>query len=178
MFPPGSNCQGNPGTECTYFEILAQDFTQLFSPLNPANLPMQKDAHGNCKSVFPHDFIKVNTLFEVIRAAGGYKAWSDKHQAYDIVNGPSGNGVDELHVPEVNSLIVNGGVANGVDVAGSLALCDGVTNSLPLAKVSDYTTCEPAIIAYDDVKVQAVINEIEGRTSDGARRAPIPTILG
>ncbi len=46
LFPPGSNCQGNPGTECTYFEILAKDFTQLFSPIDPANLPMHKDVHG------------------------------------------------------------------------------------------------------------------------------------
>ncbi len=29
--------------------------------------------------VYPHDFLKVNTLFEVVRAAGGYTAWSDKH---------------------------------------------------------------------------------------------------
>ena len=70
LFPPGSNCQGNPGTECTYFEILASDFTQLFSPLNSANLPMAKHHDGTCKPVFPHEFIKVNTAFEVIHAAG------------------------------------------------------------------------------------------------------------
>jgi hypothetical protein len=60
----------------------------------------------------------------------------------------------------------------------SLALCDGTKNSLPLAKVSDYTSCEPSVMAYDDVKVQAVINEIDGKTSDGSKRAPVPTILG
>jgi len=37
-------------------------------------------------------------------------AWSDKHPSYDLVNGPSGNGVDDLYTPEINSLIVNGGV--------------------------------------------------------------------
>jgi len=178
LFAPGSNCQGNPGTECTNFEILENDFTQLFSPINPANLPLQKDAKGNCKPVYPHDFIKVNTLFEVIHKAGGYTAWSDKHPAYDLVNGPSGKGVDDLYTPEINSLIVNGGVVNGVDLTGSLALCDGVTNSLPLKKVSDYTNCEPSVMAYDDVKVQAVINEIDGKTSDGSKSAPVPTILG
>jgi hypothetical protein len=178
LFPPGSNCAGNPGTECTYFEILNQDFTQLFSPINPANLPMRKTPEGRCNPVFPHEFIQVNTLFEVVHAAGGYTAWADKHPAYDLVNGPSGQGVDELYTPEINSLIVNGGVVNGVDLTGSLALCDGVTNSLPLAKVSDYTNCEPSVMAYDDVKVQAVINEIDGKTADGARRAPVPTVLG
>jgi len=178
LFPPGSNCQGDPGTECTQFEILEKDFTQLFSPIDPGNLPLRKDAHGNCTPVFPHDFIKVNTIFEVIRAACGYTAWSDKHPAYDLVNGPSGKGVIDLYTPEINSLVANGGVVNGVDLTGSLALCDGVTNSLPLAKVDDYTTCEPTVAAYDDVKVQAIINEIDGKTSDGAKHAPVPTILG
>ena len=178
LYPPGSNCQGNPGTECTNFEILAKDFTQIFSPIDPGNLPLEKDAKGNCKPVYPHDFIKVNTVFEVIRKAGGYTAWSDKHQAYDLVNGPSGKGVDDLYTPEINSLIVNGGVVNGVDLTGSLKLCDGTTNSLPLKKVSDYTTCMPSVMAYDDTKVQAVVNEIDGKTSDGSHRAPVPTILG
>ena len=120
----------------------------------------------------------MNTIFEVIRAAGGYTAWADKHPAYDLVNGPSGKGVVDLYTPEINSPIANGGVVNGVDLTGSLALCDGVTNSLPLAKVDDYTTCEPAVMAYDDVKVQAVINQIDGMTSDGTKHAPVPTILG
>ena len=178
LYPPGSNCQGSPGTECTNFEILAKDFTRIFSPIDPGNLPLHKDAKGNCTPVYPHDFIKVNTLFEVIHQAGGYTAWSDKHQAYDLVNGPSGKGVDDLYVPEINSLIVNGGVVNGVNLSGSLALCDGVTNSLPLKKVSDYTTCMPSVMAYDDTKVQAVINEIDGKTSDGTKAAPVPAILG
>jgi arylsulfatase A-like enzyme len=178
LFPPGSNCQGNPGTEVTYFEILNEDFNQLLTPINPANLPMAPDKHGKCKPVYPHNFIKVNTVFEVIRANGGYTAWSDKHPAYELLSGPSGKGIDDLYTPEINSQIVNGGVVNGVDLTGSLALCDGVTNSLPLPKVSDYTTCEPTVMAYDDVKVQAVINEIDGKTSDGKHRAPVPTILG
>ena len=178
LYAPGSNCQGNPGTECTYFEILERDFTQLFSPINPSNLPLHKQADGKCTPVYPHDFIKVNTLFEVIHQAGGYTAWSDKHPAYDLANGPSGRGVDDLYTPEINSLIANGGVVNGVDLTGSLKLCDGVSNSLPLNKVSDYTTCEPSVMAYDNVKVQAVINQIDGRTSDGSRRAPVPVVFG
>lgn len=178
LFPPGSHCQGNPGTEATYFEIVEKDFTQLFSPIDPGNLPLAKDGEGHCTPVYPHEFIQVNTIFEVIRAAGGHTAWSDKHPAYDIVNGPSGAGVEDLYTPEVNSPIANGGTVNGVDLAGSLALCDGTTNSLPLGKVTDYTTCEPAIMAYDDVKVQAVLNEIDGKSADGSRAARVPTILG
>jgi hypothetical protein len=178
LYPPGSNCQGNPGTECTYFEIAEADFTKLFSPLDPDNLPHAKDAQGRCVPVYPHDFIRVNTVFEVIRAAGGHTAWSDKHPAYDLVNGPSGTGVEDLYTPEINSPIANGGTVNGVDLPATLAQCDGTTNSLPLSKVGDYTTCEPAVMAYDDVKVQAVINEIQGRRADGTKAAPVPNILG
>ena len=178
LFPPGSHCQGKPGTEAMYFETLEADDSQLFSPINPAFLPMEKDSHGNCKPVLPHEFIRANTIFEVIRAAGGYTAWTDKHPAYDWVNGPSGTGVVDLYTPEVNSLIKNGGIANGVDLTATLGLCDGTTNSLPLKKVGDYTTCEPAIMAYDDVKVQSIINEIDGMTSDGSKHAHVPTVFG
>jgi hypothetical protein len=179
LFAPGSNCAGSPGTEIIFDESLEYDDSKLFSGgIDAANLPFQKDINGNCKVVYPHDFVKVNTVFEVIRAAGGYTAWSDKHAAYDLVNGPSGSGVQDLFTPEINSDIVNGGTLNGVDLAGSKAACDGTTNSLPLAKVSDFTTCEPAVMAYDDSKVQAIINQIDGKLSDGSAAAPVPTIFG
>jgi hypothetical protein len=179
LFAPGSNCTGNPGTEVVMDESVEFDDSKVFSGgINPANLPMAKDALGSCNPVFPHEFIRTNTVFEVIRAFGGHTAWSDKHPAYDILNGPSGLGIEDLYTPEINSLIVNGGVQNGVDLAGSIHLCDGTTNSLPLAKVSDFTTCEPACMAYDDSKVQAIVNEIDGKSSDGTKRAHVPTIFG
>lgn len=178
LFAPGSNCTGSPGIEAVFDESIDNDDSQLFSGgINPANLPMAKTATGACQPVYPHDFIRVNTIFEVIKQAGGTTAWSDKHPAYDLVNGPSGHGVDDLYTPEINSLISNGGTANGVNLGATLGLCDG-TNSLPPAKVSGYTTCIPAVEAYDDVKVQAVINQIDGRTSDGANEAPVPTLFG
>jgi hypothetical protein len=105
LFPPGSNCEGKPGTEAAYFETAEFDDSQLFSPINPASLPHAKDAKGNCNPVLPHEFIRVNTIFEVIRTGGGYTAWSDKHPAYDWTNGPSGEGVDDLYTPEINSQI-------------------------------------------------------------------------
>ena len=184
LYAPGSNCTGSnsgPGIEVLYDESIEYDDSKLFSGgIDPANLPMAKDASGNCKPLYPHQFLKVNTIFEVIKAAGGYTAWSDKHAAYDLVNGPSGSGVDDLYTPEINSLIANGGngaFSNGVDLAGTLAKCDG-TNSLPVKKVSDYTTCAPASEAYDDVKVQALINEIDGLKSDGSATTQVPEILG
>jgi predicted AlkP superfamily pyrophosphatase or phosphodiesterase len=178
LFPPGSNCEGKPGTELQLFETLEKDFTQLFSPIDPANLPMSRDSQGNCVPRFPHELIGVNTIFEVIRAGGGHTAWTDKHPAYDWTNGPSGTGVEDLYTPEINSPIKNGGTANGVNLTATLALCDGTTNSLPPKQIGDYTTCMPAVMAYDDVKVQSVVNEINGMTSDGTKSAAVPTIMG
>jgi predicted AlkP superfamily pyrophosphatase or phosphodiesterase len=178
LYAPGSDCKGKPGTEVVYDESIEYDDSKLFSGgINPANLPLALDRKGGCHPVYPHEFIRVNTIFEVIRAAGGHTAWSDKHPAYDLLNGPSGAGIEDLYTPEINSLIANGGTANGVDLAATLALCDG-TNSLPPSKVSDFTTCMPSVLAYDDTKVQAIVNEIDGLTSDGTAKARVPTIFG
>jgi predicted AlkP superfamily pyrophosphatase or phosphodiesterase len=174
LFPPGSDCTGNPGSEIVYDESVEFDDSKLFSGgINPDNLP--RDPANNCSPLYPHQFIHVNTVFEVIRAAGGYTAWSDKHPSYDLLNGPSGRGIQDLYAPEVNSLVINGGTENGVNLPATLSQCNS-TNSL--SKVTDYTTCEPSIMAYDDTKVQAVINWIDGKPSNGMGTARVPTIFG
>ena len=38
------------------------------------------------------------------QSAGLRTAWSDKHPAYEILNGPSGTGVQDLFTPEINSV--------------------------------------------------------------------------
>jgi hypothetical protein len=177
LYAPGSACAGSPGTEVVYDESLDHDLTQLFSGgIDPSNLPLALDETG-CHPVYPHSFLKVNTIFEVIKEAGGRTAWSDKHPSYDLVNGPSGAGVDDLYTPEINSNIAGAPVTNGVDLAATLATCTG-SNSLPVAKVSVFTDCIPAQEAYDDVKVQAVLNQIAGLKSDGTTGPGVPTILG
>ena len=181
LYPPGSNCKSidggvaNPGTEVVQDETIDFDLNQLFSGgINPQNLAMQL-VGGSCTPVFPHNFVKVNTAFEVVKAAGGHTAWSDKHPAYDLLNGPSGTGIDDLYTPEINSLIVNGGTVNGVALAASLSQCNA-TNSLSNPQV--YTDCLPACEAYDDVKVQAVLNWIAGLKSDGGTGPGVPVLFG
>lgn len=152
LSPPGSNCS-TVGTEVVYDEsidinpdLLSGGGNPGFnaSSIDPAKLPLNP-AKG-CTPVYPHSFLRVNTIFEVIKAAGGYTAWSDKHPAYDIVNGPSGKGVDDLYTPEINNAD---------------------------APTSDVKQTE----AYDDIKVQAILNQIAGKTSTGAP-AQVPTIFG
>jgi hypothetical protein len=181
IYSPGNLCTGEPGTEAIFDESIDYDSTKLFSGgINTAYLPHEKDDKGHCRVVYPHDFVKVNTVFEVVKTAGGYTAWSDKHPAYDILNGPSGKGVDDLYTPEQASLISNApaGTVNGVNLGATLAECNGTTNSMPIADISDYTTCMPSALAYDDVKVQAILNEIHGKRADGSAAAPVPTLFG
>ena len=35
--------------------------------------------NGSLVPLYPHNFLRDNTIFQVVRSAGGYTAWSDKH---------------------------------------------------------------------------------------------------
>ncbi|CAG8648869.1 3642_t:CDS:2, partial [Paraglomus occultum] len=103
FFDPGSNCTGTPGAVTAYDETIDFNSTALVTSINPANLPKTLK-NGQCVEVTPHEFLKVNTIFEVAKKNGFFTAWTDKHPAYDIVNGPSGQGVDDLYTPEINGI--------------------------------------------------------------------------
>lgn len=120
------------------------------SLLNPAALPVDP---ATCKPVYPHQYLKVNTVFEVAKSAGMTTAWSDKHPAYEILNGPSGKGVDDLFTPEINS-------------------------KAPAPFTGDWTKDNAATQQYDGYKVQAVLNEIGGKDHSGTRAAATPAIFG
>jgi hypothetical protein len=61
---------------------------------------LPRDGARGCVPVYPHDFVRVNTAFEIVHQAGLRTAWSDKHLSYEVVQGPSGKGVDDLFNPE------------------------------------------------------------------------------
>lgn len=151
LSPPGSDCSAI-GTVVTYDESIDRDGSRLDAGggIDPAQLP--RDPARGCAPVYPHQFLRVNTIFEVAKAAGLRTAWSDKHPAYDIVNGPSGNGVDDLYTPEIASDAPSGG--------------------------GDWTTGVGVVEAYDDLKVQAILNEIDGKDHSGAGVHGIPAIFG
>jgi Type I phosphodiesterase / nucleotide pyrophosphatase len=112
----GGSCSSGtpgPGTEILYDESLDNNWDPGLSNSTSINaslkeLNMARDPKHGCKPVYPHSLLKVNTIFEVIKSEGGYTAWSDKHPAYDLVNGPSGKGVDDLFTPEINSIVGSG----------------------------------------------------------------------
>jgi hypothetical protein len=158
-------CSGAAGTMVSYDESIERDsdagFPSLWgsttddtpthdpvvvrSRIDPAKLPYAKTAAG-CQPVFPHQYIRVNTIFEVVHAAGRHTAWSDKHLAYELVTGPSGAGLDDFFAPEINSV---------------------ARNLVPNAAAGDdYTTSYTETEVYDDYKVQAILNQIDGKWSD------------
>ena len=80
---PGSKC-ATKGAEIVYDESIAYDLTALSGGggINPANLPL--DPSKGCTPVYPHSFLRVNTIFEVAHEAGLPTAWSDNHPAYGL----------------------------------------------------------------------------------------------
>jgi hypothetical protein len=117
--------------------------------LDPRTLPVDP---STCTPLYPHDYLRVNTVFDVARAHGLTTAWSDKHPAYEILNGPSGSGIQDLFTPEINSV---------ADASGD-----------------DWTTDNALTAEYDGFKVAAVVNEIRGFDHSGRRRVGTPAIFG
>ena len=84
-----------------YAENLDYNSSFLFSGgIDPANVPMAK-VNGKCQLIYPHNRLQVNTVFEVVKAAGMDTAYVDKHPAYEMFNGPSGKGLSVGYFPEI-----------------------------------------------------------------------------
>lgn len=128
-----------------------------------------------CAPVYPWNFIRTNTIFGVIHAAGGYTAWSDKHAVYAAVSGPTGtstpSNINDYYSPEVNSNQVP--LPSNVVTAGTNFHCANI-----VASTNDWTTDFQAIQCYDQLKVNAVLNWIDGKTHLGTSKAQVPAIFG
>ena len=121
---------------------------------NPQAIPHAL-VSGSCVGVYPHNFIKTNTVFEVVKEnlSGSRTAWADKHAwGYDWVNGPSGKGVDDLARTEINSM-------------------DAATGT-------EYTDIYTHTEVFDNLHVQAIVNQIDGKDSTGTNLAAVPTLFG
>ena len=182
IFPAGTvNCSGPaPGGEVTYFEALdlnlgALDAGQGLVPaagpdpwatilqmtsnpldvINPAQLPVDP---STCQPILPGNYLKVNTIFEVAHKHHMLTAWSDKHPAYQVLSGPSGKGVDDFFTPEINS---------------------SASQSAPTdPSQPDWTTDNLKTQQYDNYKVEAVLNWINGHRHDGTGNPGTPALFG
>ena len=167
------------GTRTEYEEGIDFDETQLNggapggvdggrASINPNRLPRDK----NCNPVYPWNFVRTNTIFGVIHAAGGYTAWADKHASYLSVSGPGdGTNVNDYYAPEVNSAPVN---LPGVVTPEGMS-CATVPDP---SQLGSYTDSFKNIQCNDTLKVNAVLNEIDGKTHNGKAPAPAPNLLG
>jgi len=149
--PSNKTCSGPAGNMMVFDESIdvydASNVSQ--NRINPDSLPRYINAQGQCAPLFPHNAMRTNTIFEVVKASGGRTAWADKHPAYDLVNGPSGKGVDDLYTPEITNV-------NGFDATASVV----------------------CTVENDQKKVKAILNEIRGLTHDGKPGAGVPAVFG
>jgi hypothetical protein len=136
---------------------------------SPASTP--RDPKNNCAPVYRWNFVRTNTIFGVIHAAGGYTAWADKHPSYASVAGPGdGNNLNDYYSPEINSAVVN---LPGVTTPTGLS-CSTI---LDPSQVGAWTDSFQNIKCYDTLKVSSTINQIDGKTHNGSG-ARVPTIFG
>jgi type I phosphodiesterase/nucleotide pyrophosphatase len=141
--------------------------------IDPTKLP--RDPAKNCSPVFPWNFVRTNTIFGVIHAAGGYTAWTDKHPSYSSVGGPGGVtapvSLDDYFSPEVNS-----GVVGLPGVTTPLGMdCSNVPDPTQLGS---WTDSFQNIQCYDTLKVNAVMNEIDGFNHNRTKKTRVPVIFG
>lgn len=174
--PGGANlCPSVIGTPVAFDESDDYDLTFLDGDggINPKNLP--RDPNNNCKPIYPHEYLRVNTIFEVVKAHGGRTAWTDKHPSYEWTNGPSGRGVDDFYGPEINS---NTSVTDtGVPIVIPFPGC----NPVPVADNNfddGWTTDFRNIQCYDMLHVQAVLNEIDGWNHNHTKKVGVPALFG
>jgi len=128
------------------------------SGLNPATFPVSAK---DCRPISPWDYLRVNTIFQVIHNAGMRTAWSDKHAIYASFNGPGSGGmsIDDFFAPEIDSQAVE-------------------PNGVPYPQDNDWAHIDAATKQYDGYKVQAIINELNGYDHSGTHKVGVPAILG
>jgi hypothetical protein len=172
------------GTTTEYEEGIDIDQTQLnggapgaalidggLNSIDPKKLP--RDPSRGCSPVFPWEFVRANSIFSVIHKVGGYAAWADKHPAYASVASGFGPGaLDDFYAPEINSTVIGlPGVSTPTGVS-----CASVLD--PGSDVTAWTNSFQNIQCYDTLKVNAIVNEIDGKDHLGLNSTKVPTIFG
>ncbi len=153
---------GAPGASLTDGGINSIDWKRL-----------PRDPNNGCNPVYPWNFVRANSIFSVIHKAGGYAAWSDKHPAYSsVASGLGPIALDDFYAPEINSNVValpNVKTPTGIS-------CSTVLD--PGSDITAWTNSFQNIQCYDTLKVDAILNEIDGKDHLGRRHTQVPTIFG
>ena len=136
-------------------------------------LKLVRDPENGCAPIFPWDFVRANSIFSVIHTAGGYTAWSDKHPSYSSVSSGVGpTALDDYYSPEINSNVV---ALPGVKTPTGVS-CSPVPDRG--SDLTAWTNSFQNIQCYDQLKVNAILNQIDGKNSLGTKTTKVPTIFG
>ncbi len=171
------------GTTTEYEEGIDLDKTKLnggapgaaltdggVASIDPKKLP--RDPAAGCAPVYPWNFVRTNTVYNLIHAAGGYTAWVDKHPAYSSIGGPGGVSINDFYSPEINSTVI---ALPGVKTSEGVS-CAAIRDTG--ADLTSWTNSFQNIQCYDQLKVNAILNQIHGKTHLGTAAAPVPTLFG
>ena len=141
--------------------------------IDPKKLP-QDPAHG-CAPVWPWQFVRANSIFSVIHQNGGIAAWSDRHPAYSsVASGIGPKALDDFYAPEINSNVV---ALPGVTTPTGKS-CTAIRDPLSFDNTS-WTNSFDNVQCYDTLKVDAILNWIDGKTHlGGGKLAGTPNIFG
>src|SRR3989440_8855291 len=189
QLPAGTvqDCSVTREAETQYFENLDENApstanggigsrTILNESIDPAQLPRQL-VGGKCVPVAPNDYLRSNSIFSVAHQAGLRTAWADKHPSADVM--VSGHGtpdaVDDRFMTEINADIIPTSLVDtrGKTVTFPLPNPTGDNNGFFITDKVGNTE------AYDQIKVDAILNEIDGLTSAGTSNPKgMPAIFG
>jgi Type I phosphodiesterase / nucleotide pyrophosphatase len=178
------DCSGAPGNEAAYFENVDFQAPNINNPngnrpiiggsVDPAQLGYVLK-NGKCQPVTPNNFLRTNSIFSVAHAAGMYTAWADKHPVYnaEVAGHGTPNAVSDPFNTEINADVI----------PPSLVDTRGNTVTFPLPNPTGtgryfITDSVGNTEAYDQIKVDAILNQIDGRNSWGNMKEPVPNIFG
>jgi hypothetical protein len=153
---------GAPGASLTDGTIASIDPKRLI-----------RDPSRGCAPVWPWEWVRVNSIFSVIHSAGGYAAWSDKHPAYSsVASGIGPSALDDFYAPEINSTVIG---LPGVKTPTGIS-CAAIRDKG--SDLTAWTNSFENIQCYDTLKVDAVLNWIDGKSHLGNKTTKVPTIFG
>jgi hypothetical protein len=178
------NCTGPAGNEAAYFENIDAGAPTFYNPngirpiigatIDPAQLAYLKQK-GKCQALLPNNFLRTNSIFSVAAQAGMYTAWADKHPVYnaEIAGNGTPNSVNDPFNTEINADLIPPSLVDtrGNTVTFPLPNPDGTGPYFITDSVGNTE-------AYDQIKVDAILNEIDGRNSTATQAAPVPNIFG
>jgi len=183
--PSGTqDCSGAPGALTEFDENVDAHAPTATNPngtrpimgatLDPTQFPYAM-LHGKCQPVAPNDFLRTNSIFSVAHQAGLWTAWADKHPVYnaEVAGHGTPDSVDDAFNTEINADIIPPSLVDtrGNTVTFPVPNPDGTGPYFITDSVGNTE-------AYDQIKVDAVLNEIDGWNSGHTEHAPVPAIFG